>query len=588
MAAEMQNVKVIAISPGIAIGRVLRIQRLNRIVDPGEGHISEDQIDAELDRLRGALDTTRKQLQSLQSTLGKKLSAAESGIFDAHLLLLEDRMLLADIEKHIREEKNSAEFAVSRSTEHFIGVFSAIPDPYLQERAADLRDVTARVMANLTEAEAARPNIDDRRIVIADALTPSETVQLDCTKVLGFAVETGSATCHAAILARSMRLPAVSGLPHEIFDKLRSNDIVIIDGVAGRLIVNPDARTEEAYRVKAAAAGKLIDELGRESELCPETTDGFKVELAANIDAAGQYAEANKVGAYGIGLFRTEFMFMEPGKLPDEETQYKCYRELLIAAGDRPVTIRTLDVGADKIATGVYRSAEVNPALGLRGLRLCLYERRDLFTTQLRALFRAGVSGDLRIMLPMVSSTQEIVETRELIRQIQNQLAQENVEFSSRVLLGAMIETPAAALIADDLAEYVDFFSIGTNDLVQYTMAIDRLNERVSYLNRATSPAVLRLIRHCIDCAERKGIPVSVCGQMAADPASALLLAGMGVQELSMASVSIPLVRRAIRSIALFDAEQLVEKSLRATADDEPARLAEALLLKHAPELVDL
>ncbi len=584
----MQNVKVIAISPGIAIGRVLRIQRLNRLVEPNASTIPEEKIEGEISRLYAALATTRKQLQELRSTLGEKLSAEESGIFDAHLLLLDDRMLLTDIEKHIREERNSAEFAISRSTEHFIGVFSAIPDPYLQERAADLRDVTGRVMANLTEEEVARPNLDDRRIIVADTLTPSETVQLDCSKVLGFAVETGSATSHAAILARSMRLPAVSGLPHEVFDNLRSNDIVIIDGVAGRLIVNPDARTEEAYRLKAAAAGKLIDELGRETELTPETTDGFKVELAANIDAAGQYAEASKMGAYGIGLFRTEFMFMEQGRLPDEETQYKCYRELLISAGERPVTIRTLDIGADKVSGNVYRFAEVNPALGLRGIRLCLYERRDLFTTQLRALFRAGVSGDLRIMVPMVSSVQELIECRELIRQVQNQLAQENLEFSSRVLFGAMIETPAAALCAGNLAEYVDFFSIGTNDLVQYTMAIDRLNERVSYLNRAASPAVLRLIRHCVECAERKGIPVAVCGQMAADPATALLLAGMGIQELSMASPAIPLVRRAIRSVSMFDLEQLVDRALHATNDDEPMKLAEEVLQKHAPELIDL
>ncbi|MCQ2352376.1 MAG: phosphoenolpyruvate--protein phosphotransferase [Victivallaceae bacterium] len=588
MGSLMQNIKVIAISPGIAIGRVLRIQRLNRLAEPNASTIPEEKVESEISRLHAALETTRKQLQELRSTLGAKLSAEESGIFDAHLLLLDDRMLLTDIEKHIREEKNSAEFAISRSTEHFIGVFSAIPDPYLQERAADLRDVTGRVMANLTEEEVARPSLDDRRIIVADALTPSETVQLDCTKVLGFAVETGSATSHAAILARSMRLPAVSGLPHEVFDKLRSNDIVIIDGVAGRLIVNPDARTEEAYRLKAAAAGKLIDELGRETELTPETTDGFKVELAANIDAAGQYAEASKMGAYGIGLFRTEFMFMEQNGLPDEEAQYKCYRELLISAGERPVTIRTLDIGADKVSGNVYRFTEVNPALGLRGIRLCLYERRDLFTTQLRALFRAGVSGDLRVMVPMVSSVQELIECRELIRQVQNQLAQENLEFSSRVLFGAMIETPAAALSAGDLAEYVDFFSIGTNDLVQYTMAIDRLNERVSYLNRAASPAVLRLIRHCVECAERKGIPVAVCGQMAADPAAALLLVGMGIQELSMASPAIPLVRRAIRSVSMFDAEQLVERALRATDDDEPMKLAEELLQKHAPELIDL
>ncbi|MCQ2378574.1 MAG: phosphoenolpyruvate--protein phosphotransferase, partial [Victivallaceae bacterium] len=520
--------------------------------------------------------------------LGTQLSSDESGIFDAHILLVDDKTMIADIEKRIRTDKVCAEYALFLSTEHFIGVFASIPDAHLQQRAGDLRDVSGRLMANLTEEEISRIGIDDRRIIVADMLTPSETVQLDCSKVLGFAVESGSATSHAAILARSMRLPAVAGLPGELLEKLRSNDMLIIDGVVGRLIVNPDARTEEAYRLKAAAAGKLIDELERENELTSETTDGFKVELAANIDSVEQYDEARQSGAYGIGLFRTEFLFMTPGVLPGEEEQFQIYKKLLVAAGDRPVTIRTLDIGADKISPGVYRSGEVNPALGLRGIRLCLYERRDLFETQLRALYRAAVFGNLRVMLPMVSCVREVIEAREMIRAIQNQLAAEGVDFGSRTQLGAMVETPAAALEAEELAEYVDFFSIGTNDLVQYTMAIDRLNERVSYLNRAAAPAVLRLICRCIESAEKHGIPVTVCGQMAADPALALLLVGMGVHELSMASPAIPLVRRAIRSVSLFEAEVLAESALGATDDDRPAALAEELLRKRAPELMDL
>ncbi len=585
MSKTMQSFRVIAISPGVAIGKVLKVRRQSRMPEPEKTTIADPA--AECQRFRTAVARAKEQLVDLKRKLGDRIEPEQAQIIDAHLLLVDDRTFLAEVENRINSEQVGAEYALFGTTEHFVSLFNGIPDPYLQERGADLRDLAARMMANLGDVDQSGTDLDDRRIIVAEMLAPSETMQLDSSKVIGFAVESGSATSHTAILARSMRLPAIAGLPPEVLDSLQSGDTVIVDGFIGRFIVNPDERTEDAYRERARSANQLMAKLSEENALRPETIDGFTVEIAANIDAAEQFAEAKNSGAFGVGLFRTEFMFMDD-HIPDEEEQFEIYRDLLFAAGDNPVTVRTLDLGGDKLSQHVSRSIEVNPALGLRGIRLCLYERRDLFETQLRALLRAAFYGNLRIMLPMVCSVAEIVETKDIINQIQNQLIAEKVEFGSRFQLGAMIETPAAALNAGEIAGQVDFFSIGTNDLVQYTMAIDRMNEKVSYLNRASAPPVLRLIRFCVSCAEEHGIPVSVCGQMAADPAMALLLIGMGVNELSMASPAIPLVRRAIRSVSLYETEQLVESSFNCADEDEPARLAENLLRRRAPELLDM
>ena len=587
MPTSMQRIKVIPVSPGIAIGKVLKIRHHGYGGAPEKVTIEADFVDAECQRFYSAVETTKKQLRDLLKYLGDNAVNEQKEIIDAYLMLIGDRMFTDEVEKLVRNEKVCAEYALHRAVEHLVEVFSGIPDPYLQERAVDLKDIASRLMANLTHEIIKRHDIDGRRIIVADTLAPSETMQLDPAGVLGFALESGSPTSHTAILARSMRLPAISGLPAEIIDALSPDSLVIIDGFAGRVIINPDDATEESYFAKARNANRLLDELSAEKELHPETKDGFTVEIAANIDSAGQFEEAKKEGAYGVGLFRTEFMFMN-SELPDEETQFEVYKNLLLEAGNYPVTIRTLDIGGDKLSGSVARFQEENPALGMRGIRLCLYERRDIFETQLRALLRAGRYGDLRIMLPMVSCVQEIVETKNIINRIQNQLIAEKVEFATRFRLGAMIETPAAALNAGDLAEYVDFFSIGTNDLVQYTMAIDRMNERVAYLNKASSPAILRLINHCVESADLHGIPVAVCGQMAADPVMALLLVGLGVQELSMASPAIPLVRRAIRSVSLYEAEMLAEQAIASADDDQPAKMAEALLHKRAPELLEI
>ncbi|HJH05078.1 phosphoenolpyruvate--protein phosphotransferase [Victivallis vadensis] len=588
MTLPAQTIQAIAVSPGIAIGRVARVRGSNHLQEPNPHKITDDEINGELTRFIAALVETRKQLVELQDQVRDRLNSRDADIFEAHIMLVDDRTLLNEVEKRIKGEHVTAEYALFEATERFTAVFNGMQDEYLKERAADIRDVAARITANLNDDPHHDMELDDRRIIIATTLAPSETAQLDRSKVLGFAVETGSATSHTAILARAMKLPAVVGIPPELPETLTADDKLIIDGYTGKVIINPDGRTEEAYRLKAQAAGELLNELERENSLRPETTDGFMVQLAANLDSPETIGEVKKSGACGIGLFRTEYLFMNTSQLPTEEEQFEVYKDLLVKSGEQPVIIRTLDVGGDKFNTNIFRATEQNPFLGLRGIRLCLHERRDIFSTQLRALLRAGVYGNLRVMLPMVSSIREVNEVKQLVGELQEQLRREKLEFVSHLPLGVMIETPAAAILADRLAPLVDFFSIGTNDLVQYTMAIDRGNERVAYLYRPSHPAILELIRRTVEAARHNNIWVSICGQMASEPSLVPLLVGLGVHELSMAPSSIGMVRRVIRGLAMHEAEEAARQALACSNASDALAISEALLRKSAPEIANI
>ncbi len=574
----------IALAPGIAIGKVMALHSSNRNLVP-EKRLIEDSS-KELERFADALKETEIQLASLRDELKTRLHEKEAGIFDAHLLLCADRAILNDVKKLIENEKCCAEYAVYVVSEKYFEVLKNLQDAYLSERAGDIRDVASRIISNLTDCDIRSLGMDDKRIIASHTLVPSETATLDKKKILGIIVETGGETSHTAILARSLGLPAVAGIPGELIDSLQINDRVIVDGFNGRVILNPDNHAEESYRLKAQAADQLRSELEQESRLFPDTTDGFRVPIAANIESHLQMDESRASGANGVGLFRTEFLFLNQVVPPDEESQFNIYKQLLLAADDAPVTIRVMDIGGDKLPRAGSVAVEDNPFLGLRGIRFCLYGRRDLFETQLRALLRAGVFGNLRVMLPMVSSVAEVLETREIIHALQEQLAAENKEFVSNLSLGVMIETPVAALQAEHLAGLVDFFSIGTNDLVQYTMAIDRGNEQVAYLYRPANPAVLKLIRNVVEVAEFHRIHAGVCGQMAADPVHALLLLGLGVHELSMAPAAVPVVRRAIRSVSMYELEQLAAKALGSASAAEASKGVYDLLMSRAPELI--
>ena len=584
MNKTMQRLDGIALAPGIAIGKVLPLHSSNRTGVPEMRSVTD--VDAEVTRFSDALTTTCKQLESLRDELISRLQEKESGIFDAHIMLCRDQAMINDVEKFIRSSMCCAEYATYQVSERYAEVLQNLEDDYLRERATDIRDVSSRIIATLTDRELRSLAMDDRRIIASHTLVPSETATLDKNKILGIVVETGGVTSHTAILARSLSLPAVAGISGEIIDQLQIEDRVIVDGFRGKVIINPDGRTEESYRLRAQAADQLRNELEKESSLFPDTTDGFRVPVAANIESHMQIPEMRSCGVQGVGLFRTEFLFLNQVVPPDEETQFNIYKQLLLAAEDAQVTVRVMDIGGDKLPRAGVTAVEDNPFLGLRGIRFCLYGRRDLFETQLRALLRAGVFGNLRVMLPMVSTVGEVLETREIIIRLQEQLAAENKEFVKNLVLGVMIETPVAALQADHLAGVVDFFSIGTNDLVQYTMAIDRGNEQVAYLYRPANPAVLKLIRHVVECAEAHHIHAGVCGQMAADPLHALLLLGLGVHELSMAPSAVPAVRRAIRSVSMYELEQLAKEALLAANAAEASAELEKLLAERVPELI--
>lgn len=577
------TVQAAPVASGIAVGRVMFLHggvQPSKIIS-----IAPGEVESELNRFHEALAETKKQLRELREKLRLKLQPNEAAIFDAHLMLVEDKTLTAEVERMISENLVNAESAVGQAMDKFADAFAAVDDVYFQERALDIRDVGGRITANLTSAEQLKMNYDEPRIVIASTLTPSETVGLNREKVLGFAVETGSATSHTAILARSLNLPAVVGLPRELLDNLTVADKLIVDGFSGKVIVNPDAGTEEAYRLKKREAEKIYDQLRGESELRPVTTDGFTVEIAANVEAHDNYAEIKQNGACGIGLFRTEFLFMDGSHLPDEDEQFEIYKKLMISAGNDTVTIRTLDIGGDKLNSGIIRSVEQNPFLGLRGIRLCLRERRDIFDTQLRALMRAGVYGNMQIMLPMVSCMDEFFETKNIIAGLKSELAAENVPFADNIPLGVMIETPAAAMIADKFAREADFFSIGTNDLIQYTIAADRTNERVAHLYRPGHPAVLRLIKYTVEEAVKQNIPVSVCGQTAEDLTMIPFLVGLGVNELSMSPGAMPLVKKLIRTLSMAECVELVSSAFECDNSVEVVEMSQKLIRKLVPEL---
>ena len=580
----------IGASPGIAIGKVLLIkEHSTSYVQPPELSISAEEVDAEIKKFEEALDKTRLELEDLQKRVQNKLQAHEASIFDAHLLIVDDQMLLYEVQDIIQNKLMTADCAFFKIMERYITAMSVMKDAYIKERVADIKDVASRVLANLQETS--RPVLDyleGMRIIIAHDLTPSDTVLLDRKKVQAFAIESGSNTSHTAILARSMQIPSVVNIKGGIVEELENEADIIVDGFIGTLIVNPSAKTRKAYQLKAKEEGRFYIDLIRESRLRPETLDGFTVQLASNIETLEDVQVAKKFGTSGVGLFRTEYMYMGNKELPSEESQIETFTTLIKEMNGEPVIVRTLDIGGDKYCENLSLRKEANPFLGLRAIRLCLHECQDVFRTQLRALLRAGATGDLKIMLPMISSVDEVVETKKIIERLKKELTKENLAFNHDIEVGIMIETPAAALMAEHFAKIVDFFSIGTNDLIQYTLAIDRDNERVAYLYEPTNPAILNLIKIVVDAAKRNRIWVSVCGQMAGSPQYIPLLLGMGVHELSMVPMSLGSVRRIVRKLNMHEAEVAAEKALKCSNAKDALNVSLELLKKIAPEITDL
>ena len=575
----------IPVSQGVSQGRVVVLNR-SRIVPAKAGFETDDQAGEEA-RFQTALAETRKQLTAVQERLRDEFGAKESQIFDAHLLVLEDPALMEEVGRQIRDEHHTPEYAFYTASEKYAEALSAVDDSYLSERAADIRDVTQRVLGNLM-GQPQRAGVSDLTepcIVVANDLTPSDTAQLNPAKVLGFVTEVGSRTSHTAILARSLQIPAVLGLG-EAIEELKPGQTVLLDGFNGFVIISPSEQTLFEYGQLVERQSSIEESLDEIRTEPAKTLDGHTIILSANIERAGDVEAVRKSGATGVGLFRTEFLFINRSDLPNEEEQFQAYKKVTESLAPEPVIIRTLDLGGDKLLSHVNVAAEMNPFLGWRAIRLCL-EEKDLFRTQLRAILRASAFGDLKIMYPMVSGMDELDAANVLLDECRNQLRAEGVEFAENLEIGVMIETPSAAMIADSLARRVQFFSIGTNDLIQYSLAVDRLNEKIAHLYEPTHPGILRLIKTTVDAGQAQKIWTGVCGEMAGELAMVPLLIGLGVAELSVAPSLVPRVKMLIRSIEMANARELAEFALNCDSPSEILARAEALAKAAVPDFFE-
>ncbi len=573
----------IGVSPGIAIGRALVIEarrpRAKReVVEPAR-------IPAEVARLRKALDEARRQILDVQGRIAKEVGAQYGRIFDAHLLILEDRLLAEEAIAYIQSHRANAEYAVQEVLEPVRQAFSRVEDGYLRERRSDVDDVGDRILRNLLGQ---RPTIHVERpgetILFAHDLTPSDTATLQRDAILGVATETGGRTSHSAIMARSLEIPAVVGVEN-VCAHVQNQDTVILDGLEGLVILRPDREILGHYHARKQHldyVGRVLHKLG---SLPAETQDGYRVRVTANIEFPAELPQAKAHGAEGIGLYRSEFLYLNRPDLPAEEEHFAVYRSVAAEMHPRPTIIRTLDFGGDKLASAIHLATEENPSLGLRAIRLCLH-RPEMFRAQLRAILRASAFGPLRIMYPMISGVAEVRAANALVDEVKADLTAANISFDPEIQVGAMIEIPSAAVIADLLAREVDFFSVGTNDLIQYALAIDRINEQVAYLYEPLHPAVLRMLREVVSAAHNEGIWVSMCGEMAGDPLYSLLLVGLGFDELSMTPASIPLVKRMIRSVTYGQAAGVAHQLFGCVTAQEVERLLRHEMRSRFPEYI--
>lgn len=568
----------LAVSPGIAIGRPVVVE--NRPAPVVRASLAGHEIDVEVERLRGATRRAGEQLAVLADEARTRVGQDYAAIIDAQRLMLEDPTLLEEVERKIRREAVSAEWALQEVVQRMVAQFSQLGDVYLRERQSDLVDIATQIQRALQgRSQPHIPALGEAAILIADEIPPSQAIQLATTVVSGFAAESGGPTSHTTIIAKSLGIPAVVGATG-VVAACELAKTVIIDGFEGHILVDPDHALVEVYRLRAEEHRRRQRELLADVHLPAVTLDGHAVHLLANVDLPHELGPARAGGAEGVGLFRSEFLFLEASPaLPDEEQQAAAYRHIIEGFAGRPVTIRTFDLGGKKLAREILGNPEANPVMGLRGVRLCL-QKPEFFRTQLRALLRAAGrdSNNLRIMVPLIGHVEEIRTVRVLLERYRQELRGEGIAVPDRLPLGAMIEVPAAALITQHLAREVDFFAIGTNDLTQYTLAVDRANEQVADLYRPFHPAVLKLIERIISAGREFHLPVSLCGEMAADPLAVPVLVGLGLEEFSMSAPALPVVRRIVRSLSYRDARRIAQRALSlATAKEVEEFLLERL-----------
>jgi phosphotransferase system enzyme I (PtsI) len=542
-------------------------------------------VGGEMDRLQAALAQTRRDLLEIQGQVARAVGQSEASIFDAHLLVLEDEMLLGEVRRRIEVERINCDAAYHEVAEKFAAALGALDDDYLKERAADIRDVTGRVLDHLLGRTTERDlgQLQEPSVILAPELSPSTTAMLDVRKVLGFATDGGGTTSHTAIMARKLGIPAVVGLG-DITARVRGGEYALVDGHSGTITINPTDQTLFAYGQLKQRRAALDERLAALRSQPAVTLDGHRVAIAANIDLPSEAAAAVAHGAEGIGLFRSEFLFLKRREFPSEDEQFEAYREAAVAVAPHPAVVRTLDLGGDKLPQGWARTGEQNPFLGWRAIRVSL-ALPEVFQAQLRAILRASAFGKVRLMYPMISSLAELRQANMLLERCREELRAANVPFDPGMQVGMMIEVPGAALVADQLAREVDFFSVGTNDLTGYTLAVDRMNERVAPLFSPMHPAVLRLVERTVHAARQHGRWVGVCGEAAADPAMVPVLVGLGVHELSATPVSVPPVKFLLRRLRLAEAETVARLALDAESAEDAFHASRSLAMQAAPEL---
>ncbi|EPI5517282.1 phosphoenolpyruvate--protein phosphotransferase [Staphylococcus pseudintermedius] len=572
----MSNIiKGIAASDGVAIAKAYLL------VEPDLSFSNEktDQPEAEVQKFNEALNNSKIELMKIRNHAEEQLGADKAAIFNAHLLVLDDPELIQPIEEKIKNESASAPQALTEVTQNFITIFESMDNEYMKERAADIRDVAKRVLAHILGVELPNPSIiDESVIIVAHDLTPSDTAQLNKQYVQGFVTNIGGRTSHSAIMSRSLEIPAVVGTK-SISESVQQGDMVIVDGLTGDVIVNPSDDEIKAYQHKRESFFADREALKQLRDEPSKTLDGHEVELAANIGTPNDLEGVHNNGAEGIGLYRTEFLYMGRDNMPTEDEQFEAYKKVLESMEGKRVVVRTLDIGGDKELPYLNLPEEMNPFLGYRAIRLCL-DQPEIFRPQLRALLRASAYGKLNIMFPMVATIQEFRDAKALLLEEKENLKQEGVEVSDDIELGIMVEIPATAALADVFAKEVDFFSIGTNDLIQYTMAADRMSERVSYLYQPYNPSILRLIKQVIDASHQEGKWTGMCGEMAGDETAIPLLIGLGLDEFSMSATSILKARRQIKDLSRTEMVQLADRALNCATVDEVVDLVKAKTTK--------
>jgi len=577
--AKSRFIRGIVAASGVVQGKAVLLEKTELTIS--HYWISNKELPLELNRFKNAVEKTKEQLCRIRERLCRYEGIDHIRILDSYNLILKDEMLIKETLASIKSEQINAEWALQKTLQKIKQVFLNIDKEYFRERNSDVDYLGEKILKNLMgKSDEFLQDIPAHAIIVAHNLSPADTAQLMKFKIAGFVTEVGGRTSHTAIIARALQLPAVVGCP-KVTQKIKNGDTVVVDGNKGIVLICPSATELKNYEIIKRQEAQFEKMLLKDIHLPTETPDQFRICLYANMELKEEIQSIKEHGAEGIGLYRTEFLFLNRETIPTEEEQFKNYSQVLKAIYPHSTTIRTLDLGADKVPTHFRYEHEVNPALGVRAVRLCLREK-DLFKVQLRALMRASVYGKLKIMFPLISSLEELRACKQLLEEVKTELRRKKIEYDPHIKVGAMVEVPSAVMIAEDLAREVDFLSIGTNDLIQYTLAVDRMNEHVAYLYKPLHPAILKMIKRVVDAALHHKIEVSVCGEMASEPLYILMLLGFGLSGLSMNAVSIPRVKRIIRAVPFKEAKDLLDKALQLSTESE----IEALLKREIKHLL--